>query len=555
MTRCILKRRRMAIAKKNENKMTALARREIDFMSSNLRAVGSFAGAILTIVIAISGSARAFAPDGPIFRFVEKPGPHAVGLKIVEQYDYSRTFRRATDEFGKPYQGERARPLQTLVWYPAEQNNGRPMTVSDYVNLWAAETSFGHSKMPAKGKEWIAGMTPTLAMPLLAVRNAPLAPGRFPVVIYAPGASSQSWENIDLCEYLASHGYLVIASPNMGIATRDMTIDLVGINTQAADISFLIGYAQTLPDSDMSAVAVAGHSWGGISNVFAASRDSRIDALVALDGSLRYYPSLVKQAGDVHPEQMTIPMLYFAQGYFSAEDQDRILADSQRNGPNVLNAWTHGDLISVHMLGLAHAEFSAKWQRSENFWKDYPWLVPADYGRDDGIAGYAWMARYALQFLNAYLKHDAAAMAFLKKTPAENGAPKHLMTVNYRAAEGTPASFDGFRAEIGRQGFEHAADILEAFRKDKPDFKLDEGAVVFWADELINGNHLPEAIVLLKLNVQMYPDSGGTYVNLGDAYALSGQKQLAIESYKRSLEKKPFDADVTKRKIAEISAH
>jgi dienelactone hydrolase len=521
-------------------------------MSSKLRAVASFAGAILAVVLASAGAA-AFAADGPVFHFVEKPGPQHVGLKVVEQYDYSRTFRRATDEFGKPYQGERARPLQTLVWYPAEQSSAKPMTVGDYVNLWATEGSFGHPNMPAKGKEWIAGMTPTLGTPLWAVHDATPGPGRFPVVIYAPGASSQSWENIDLCEYLASYGYVVIASPDMGATTRDMTIDLAGINTQAADISFLIGFARTLPNTDMTAVAVAGHSWGGISNVFAAARDSRIDALIALDGSLRYYPAIVKQAGDVHPEQMTTPMLYFAQGYFSPEDQDRLLTDSQRNGASVLNAWTHGDLITVHMLGLAHAEFSGKWQRSENFWKDYPWLVPADYGRDDGISGYAWMARYTLQFLNAYLKHDAAAMAFLKKTPAENGVPKHVLTASYRAAKGVPASFDGFRTEIGRQGFEHAADIYAAIQKDKSDFKLDEGAVNFWADELVNDNHLTEAIVLLKLNVQMYPESSGAYVSLGDVYALSGQKQLAIESYKRSLEKDPFDADVTKRKIAEIS--
>src|SRR5262249_48334464 len=155
--------------------------------------------------------------------------------------------------------------------------------------------SFGHPHMPARAKEWLSGLSiPTLETSLWAVPKGARAPGRFPVVIYAPGASSQSWENIDLCEYLASYGYVVIASPDMGSKTRDMTIDLDGINTQASDISFLVGYAAKLPDTDMSGVAVMGHSWGGISNVFAAARDSRIGALVALDGSARYYPALVK---------------------------------------------------------------------------------------------------------------------------------------------------------------------------------------------------------------------------------------------------------------------
>jgi len=32
----------------------------------------------------------AVAQDVPAFQFMEKPGPHAVGLKVVEQYDFSR---------------------------------------------------------------------------------------------------------------------------------------------------------------------------------------------------------------------------------------------------------------------------------------------------------------------------------------------------------------------------------------------------------------------------------------------------------------------------------
>ena len=35
------------------------------------------------------------------------------------------------------------------------------------------------------------------------------------------------------------------------------------------------------PDTEMSEIAVAVFSWGGVSNLFAAARDNRIDALVA----------------------------------------------------------------------------------------------------------------------------------------------------------------------------------------------------------------------------------------------------------------------------------
>jgi len=101
-------------------------------------------------------------------------------------------------------------------------------------------------------------MTPTLAMPLWAVQDAPPESGRFPLFVYAPSFSAMSWENADLCEYLASHGYVVVASPDMGATTRNVTGDLTGIDAQARDISFLIGYGQTLPNTDISKVAVAG---------------------------------------------------------------------------------------------------------------------------------------------------------------------------------------------------------------------------------------------------------------------------------------------------------
>lgn len=38
------------------------------------------------------------APNAPPLQSTETPGPHAVGLKVVGQYDYSRNFRLSTDE-------------------------------------------------------------------------------------------------------------------------------------------------------------------------------------------------------------------------------------------------------------------------------------------------------------------------------------------------------------------------------------------------------------------------------------------------------------------------
>jgi hypothetical protein len=88
----------------------------------------------------------------------------------------------------------------------------------------------------------------------------------------------------------------------------------------------------------------------------------------------------------------------------------------------------------VRLLAFSHIQFSSLYQRSERFRKEGLQFVPADYSLEDGAKSYNWMARYVLEFLDAYLKHDQAASEFITHTPAENGVPKHLISVNLRHA-------------------------------------------------------------------------------------------------------------------------
>ena len=392
---------------------------------------------IVTAVLVLSvgsGSVLAVSKTSS-FHFLQKPGPYPVGLKVVDQYDHSRIYPASPKDPPKSSMGENARPLQTLIWYPSMGGTGKPMTVGDYTQL--ADTEVHFNAPGEKENRWRSLLKRSFDVPLWAVREAKPAEGQYPILIYAPSDSSVSWENADLCEYLASHGYVVIASPSIGVATRDMTDDLDGINAQARDISFLITYAGSLPDTDLSKVAVVSWSWGGVSSLFASARDPRIDALVEMDGSMRYYPGLVKRAGDVHPEQMTIPLLCFTRNV-SVEDLENDHAPTaDKDGPSVLNAWIHGELLKVNMLGMAHPEFSSMFQRKETAQRFAENQV-ADYGREDANASYAWVALYTLNFLDTYLKHNASAKAFLEKAPAENGVPKHFIGIKFRPAQKSP---------------------------------------------------------------------------------------------------------------------
>lgn len=349
----------------------------------------------------------------------------------------------------------------------------------------------------------------------------------------------------DLCEYIASYGYVVIASPGMGPRRGVTEHDVETIDAQERDILFLIDYARTLSNADTAQIGAVGFSWGGLANFFAAARDDRIKVLVGLDGSDRYFPGLVKEAKDVHPEAMTIPLLYFKAQY-SLEDQAVFNEEAKRrglpevlDGPNVLNEWVHGDLFSIQMLGLVHWEFNSASQRMENLWKyEFPKVQEGDYGRVDGMIGYAWVALYTREFLDAYLKHDAQALGFLKNAPGKNGVPAHVLEAKFRAAQPMPLSFGSFQGEVFRQGFGHAAEIYATMRKEHPDFKLDAHALEGWGYSLLAVRHVPEAVEILKLEIQVDPSSSAYYA-LGEAYRESDQRGQAVQSYREALAKDP----------------
>jgi dienelactone hydrolase len=388
------------------------------------------------------GVASAGAQTTPTFsfEFTDKPGPYAVGLKVVEQYDRSRSFQTAPVLPTVAAATEGPRPLQTLVWYPATKSGRATMTFGDYGALIKTETSFGKPVEQGKPQSFVeAFMHGTTNLHAWAVQDEPMQARQFPVLIYAPSVNAPATENIELCEYLASEGFVILASPSMGATSRSMTLDLAGANAEAQDISFLIDFAKTLPDTDISKVAVIGYSWGGMAALFASSRDKRINALVSLDGSFRYSPETVLKAEDIHPDQMTIPLLVFSRAEEPLENWDAMRKDKSQciTAPNVLNEWTRGDLIHVHLLAVSHIQFSSLYQRSERFKKEGLQFVPADYSLEDGAESYNWMARYLLEFLNAYLKHDQAASDFLTHSPAENSVPKHLISMSLRHASTT----------------------------------------------------------------------------------------------------------------------
>jgi CubicO group peptidase (beta-lactamase class C family) len=88
-----------------------------------------------------------------------------------------------------------------------------------------------------------------------------------------------------------------------------------------------------------------------------------------------------------------------------------------------------------------------------------------------------------------------------------------------------------------------AADALAAYRqikRDQPAHPLvSEARLNQLGYTLMRAKKLAAAIDIFKLNVELYPQSFNVYDSLGEAYAENGDKELAIQNYKKSIELNP----------------
>ncbi|MBN2415477.1 hypothetical protein JXO52_06530 [bacterium] len=103
-------------------------------------------------------------------------------------------------------------------------------------------------------------------------------------------------------------------------------------------------------------------------------------------------------------------------------------------------------------------------------------------------------------------------------------------------------------ADILMQG---GADALQAslarvreLRADGEDIHFDEAAIARIGDYLLKQGAVPEAIAVLTLNAEVFPESAAVYAGLGEAYTRAGEATKAVEQYRKSLERNPENKNV-----------
>lgn len=114
--------------------------------------------------------------------------------------------------------------------------------------------------------------------------RAPLAPGRYPLLVFAPGARLTAYDYRALLEDVASRGYVIVALTPAEGADYAAVTGLI-----RACVNVAIGWSIDAEDAlgvgiDTRRVGVFGHSLGGAAAAWAASQDARVGAVLNFDG-------------------------------------------------------------------------------------------------------------------------------------------------------------------------------------------------------------------------------------------------------------------------------
>jgi dienelactone hydrolase len=365
----------------------------------------------LGLLLAAAAATASPAPWGAL-----RPGPHAVGLRVLSEVDHERRVARLGTD----------RPIQIAVWYPALR--GRPaLAHRDYLALQATETGAGvgaeavvadYKRLLAENGVPADALDRWLAAPLTAARDARPAPGRFPLVLVAQGNFQSAYHQAALAEHLASHGYVVATCPSQTRISGPMENEdaiLGSAEEQADDLAFVLRRLRAWPGADAERLGVLGHSFGARSALLFAMEEPAVDALVSLDGGIgaRTGKGVLERSRRFHPARR-LPVLHVY------EDADEFMAPDF----DLLRSLA-GERLLVRLEGMRHVHFTALGLAAGAS----PELARAVSADADTPRRLAVAVEYARCFLDAHVRGLARARADLAREPAAWGLPPGLVTV------------------------------------------------------------------------------------------------------------------------------
>lgn len=473
-------------------------------------------------------------------------GIHAVGFRHYLRHDSTRTYKRIFDWTNR----EIPRPIPISIWYPSEDISGNAsrLKVIDYMEILKGEEEweylpndqilnwFYYENSP-ENQEHLKEVT-------YGYRNAAPISSKFPVIIYAPSYQASSIENFALCEFLASHGYVVISNPSRGTGNRFFEGGTAkDMETQARDIEFLIKESSKLENVDQTKIATMGFSFGGLSNVLAQMRNGKIKANVSLDGSIRYQYATLLKSPFANIAEVDVPFIHMAQKEIPKEVLVEDGLDNRLNTEfDFFDDLKFSMAYSLRFHNLTHSYFSSLGVLFQS--RD-----PRQDKSDAKIMeSYRWMSIYSLNFLNAFLKDDNESIQFLENSPEKNGLNEGLVSINRKEPILKAMTFQNFNELAAGHDYNHLQNFYSTILKEDPDFEIPEGTLNNLGLQLVfNPKTSQHGIIVFTFATELYPESANLFDSLAEGYLFIGDEKMAIKSFKKSLELNPQNQNAIDR--------
>ncbi len=473
-------------------------------------------------------------------------GNQNVGFLHYMTSDSTRTYKRISDWNNQSI----PRPISVSIWYPAKEilNNVESMKVLDYMEILKKEEEWEY--LPNEHiLNWfyypntLANQNhlkeQTIAFPKIKPSN-----GKFPIVVYAPSYQASSIENFSLCEYLASHGYIVISSPSRGAETRFFEGGTAkDLETQARDIEFLMKEIGKFSNADHDRIATMGFSFGGLSNVLSQMRNESIRAIVSLDGSIKYQYATLKKSPFFNLKKVDVPFIHMAQKDIPEQVLKEDKIDSELNYKfEFYDSISNSKAYQLKFNNLSHSNFSTLGVLFQ----------PRDERQDKNdleiMESYKLVSAYTLNFLNAFLKNDEDALKFMNNQPMNNGIKSGLISFQTKQVKKETFSFQDFNELASKHNYENLEKLYNSALKINPLMELPEGSLNNLGLQLVfNPKTSEQGINVFLLATSIYPNSSNLFDSLAEAYLYMGNNKKAIENFEKSLKLNSENQNATDR--------
>jgi dienelactone hydrolase len=479
-------------------------------------------------VIAVPGPSRAGADTARSFPDFAR-GPHAVGYRVRDHIDPSRTFGPRSDPQGRPLDGPFSRSVRIHLWYPADRSGAQALRYRDYILAAGdqgpdAERIDAYKAPPLRRGADERLLDDLLSRPVLAVRDAPPAPGSFPLILYAPSINADPSENAFLFEFLASHGYVVASASCVGFDEAEVSRDALGAQAQFDDIRFVLARVWDEPFVGRREIGALGFSWGGTTAVLLALQHAGVGAVASLDGGHGFaqYRSVAERFPVWSPQNLRAAFLHATP---ADEERDLSFCGSAR----------YADTFVWRIPGILHRDFSADGIARFR-------IAASDSAAPRVCAAYEALGRFLKEFFDAYLKKDAGARSRLRdagtSVPGSDWA--------YRASLPPLPTRAQFRAIIETDGVDAAAGVFHEIRE------ADSAAVLFGEGDLLayalewGPDRAEDLVKLLQMSLEAYPHSADTWFWLGQALLAQEKTEEAGRAFERVLELDPHNQRAAK---------